>query len=352
MTQEVSPGDAPSAPPKPTRADLLWQFERQLAAARAVLAEPACAAEQAIPDLLEAWSTLGELVGQPTERREEIEALCTRLEVHREFTLENPVATVDVMRRVLEEGQPPARWRAPLRRHADRLHRVGIRLTRMYGLEPRATTAWRWFARGLIATGLVVGAYLAIEQPWLNWNHGPWRAAYYPTKNFKGKPVMRREMYLDHDWGKQPAVDSIPANRFSARWDSCLEIEKKTKIPLQLVADDHARLFIGGTSILSKWHRKKNTEEPVGAVVEFRPGVHHLKVEFEEEKSKAEIHLLASFDGERPDRIPPDRLRFPGLQAPDDSNPCGAKAPKVKVIKEKTGAKKEKAARKAEPPPP
>jgi hypothetical protein len=58
-----------------------------------------------------------------------------------------------------------------------------------------------------------------------------------------------------------------------------------------------------------------------GTDVSLEAGVHHLRVEYRERVKSASLTLVASFDGTRPQRIAPERLRFPNG---DLRHPCKA----------------------------
>ena len=96
-----------------------------------------------------------------------------------------------------------------------------------------------------------------------------------------------------------------------------------------LVSDNGSRLFIDGEERIDNWAPRRPTVTPrsrigvAGATVPLEAGVHHLRVEYFEDRDAAQLHLTASFDEETPPApIPAERLIFPGLEF-DESDPCG-----------------------------
>jgi hypothetical protein len=48
-------------------------------------------------------------------------------------------------------------------------------------------------------------------------------------------------------------MDTIPADRFSVRWDSCLTLDVAQEVAFQLTSDDGSRLFIDGKQTIDNW---------------------------------------------------------------------------------------------------
>jgi hypothetical protein len=111
-------------------------------------------------------------------------------------------------------------------------------------------------------------------------------------------------------------------------WDSCLSLERAHSVAFQLTSHDHARLFIDGRPVIDNLGRRP-LPRTQGTDVSLAAGVHHLRVEYHEQVMSASLTLVASFDGKRPRRIAPERLRFPDG---DLKHPCeAARAPTAKT---------------------
>ncbi|KIG15085.1 conserved hypothetical protein-putative glucosesorbosone dehydrogenase [Enhygromyxa salina] len=192
---------------------------------------------------------------------------------------------------------------------------------RQRGPTPKARLAARWGIRAAWWVGGATAFVLLALRPWQNEDEGQWRGAYYPTPAFEGDPDLRREADVAFDWRKQGPTDSIPSDRFSARWDTCLVLEEDTDVALQVVSDDRSRLWLDGEVVVDHW--KKHKRAAKGARVSVEEGTHHVRVEFVEDAGNASIHVTASFDEDEPPApIPDDMLEFPGMEFEADANPC------------------------------
>jgi len=146
-----------------------------------------------------------------------------------------------------------------------------------------------------------------------------WRAAYFGNERLEGLALVREERDVAHDWKRQGPPHGIPADRFSARWDSCLTLERAQTAALQLTSDDGSRLFVDGLLVIDNWGLRR-LPRTRGTDVLLEAGLHHLRVEYSQLTGSASVTLAASLDGKRPRRIAPEHLRFPGG---DPQRPCG-----------------------------
>jgi hypothetical protein len=152
-----------------------------------------------------------------------------------------------------------------------------------------------------------------------------WRASYFGDAPPGGEPVlalMREERdvnYHDYHWADPAAQLEIPDDRSHVVWDTCLTLERAQRVTFQLTSHDHARLFIDDRPVIDNPGRRP-LPQTQGADASLDAGVHHLRVEYHEEEKSAALTLAASFDGERPQRIAPERLGFP---EGDLQHPCG-----------------------------
>lgn len=208
----------------------------------------------------------------------------------------------------------PAPWSVPhavLERHCDALGRILAH----HHAPGRAGQFWR--RRVVIGAGLLALLVLALR-PWQAESLGPWAGTYFNRADFSGTSTARRDLDLRFEWGDKSPMDSLPADRFSVRWETCLAVPSPMSAPFQLVSDDGSRLYLDGKLVIDNWG--KHTIEARGATLELTPGEHHLRVDYFEHQNNASVALLASFDGEAPASIPRGMLRVPG---DDDEAPCG-----------------------------
>lgn len=198
---------------------------------------------------------------------------------------------------------------------------IEVMTVEQQGREAATTIGLRWAKRAAIWGGIGVAFLLVALRPWQRDDIGPWRAAYYPTEKFEGEPDLRREVDIDFDWGKDPPTDSIPSDRWGARFDTCLALDEETEIGFQVVSDDGSKIYVDGEVIINNWD--KHGPKPKGKKVTLDKGMHHLRVDYFDTKHGAMLELVASFDPDQaPSPIPGKMLEFPGMDIDLEGNPC------------------------------
>jgi hypothetical protein len=148
-----------------------------------------------------------------------------------------------------------------------------------------------------------------------------WRATYLDLERGKATVIVREERDVNHHshhWEDAVSARGISGNRSKVLWDSCLSLERAQSSAFQLTSHDPARLFIDGQLVIDNLGRRP-VPRTRGTDVSLAAGVHQLRVEYHERVTSAALTLVASFDGERPRRIAPERLRFPDG---DLQHPC------------------------------
>ncbi len=234
----------------------------ELVAATALLQDRRVAPSMALVHLLEGWRLLGE--GEAGA--EALLALQARLK--------------------RGEGPEPGRreMKKALRQLALAVHLAGPK--RPSGSRNRR----RAVIGGLLIVGLVtVSAVLSLS---LGPNLHGWRASYYPDGDLEGSPVHRTEAELVHDWGMGSPTWSLPRNAFSARWDTCLEIEVRGKVKLSAGGDDGYRVWVDGRRIINRW--LKQDIHWSYSTLDLQPGLHHLRVEYFEGTGKAKMAVYVA----------------------------------------------------------
>jgi hypothetical protein len=124
---------------------------------------------------------------------------------------------------------------------------------------------------------------------------GPWRVHWYPEPEFKGSPRTEQVRTVDFVWDGSPAR-GIPKDDWSARFETCLEIDEETNARFKLTSDDGSRLYIDGEKIIDNWGAHA-VRSRTGRTT-LQAGVHHVTLEFFEARFKATLELQAAFDDE------------------------------------------------------
>lgn len=179
----------------------------------------------------------------------------------------------------------------------------------------RRRTAKRWGLGVVLAIPIVAAALWTMP----DFREGPWRAQWYANVDFAGEPVATtREGDVRFDWSRGSPSPTLPRDAFSVRFDTCLVLDEPLTITFQLVSDDGSRVFVDGEKVVDDWgvHAKQSA----GGDVELAAGVHHLRVDYFEERALASLELRASLRGEVPATVPARLLRHPAREIEHD--PC------------------------------
>lgn len=299
---------------------------REVAAANAIVADPTVDHRLAAIHVQRAWEALGRALGQseaPTLWAGRV-ALPGLKEARRAALLRD-LAVMPALAAAAPEAMEDAPLsvgpRAMLRHVAD-LRRICRALQPRLGAAAIARGSARWLLRGAAWGAAGLALFLAAVRPWQADLVGPWRAAYYASEHFEGEPVMHRYRDIDFRWGHEAPLDVIPGDWFSAYFDTCISVDEDADVTFQLVSDDGARLFLDGKQIIDNWGRHAVTSK--GATIRVEAGVHHLKIEYFEHLTDAELHLMATFDpSEPPAQLPRSLLRYPSSPI-DAANPCAS----------------------------
>lgn len=307
----------------------------ELRSAYALVADPQCDSRTALPHLHRAWRAVAwlsrgevpEAAGKDLSawlapEHLELIAVGARAPLHR--TLQTACELANAPEPWVANEAPPSGTELPKPRVlVAQLRTLGKLLAAIdkpaRGRSRRSKLALRWAMRGAVVLGGVSAFILLALRPWQSEDIGPWRAAYYPTKNLEGEPDLRRSVDVAFDWKLEPPTESIPGDYFSARFDTCLILDEGTEVAFMLVSNDGSRLLVDGKRVVNNWKKNGGTK---GGRVWIDAGVHHLRVEYFERNSTAKLHLTASFDErEAPGPIPAQMLEFPGTEF-DEKDPC------------------------------
>lgn len=288
---------------------------RELRAARAIVLDPTCDDDLAAGHLVRAWQALARLAGR------DLAAGAAALLSPADRAVMPPRAVVEASEVVpaviaATSASPPA-WQlshAMMERHCDGL----TVLLAARHTPPRPARA-RKLIRGLALGTAAVAVVVLAVRPWQSKSIGPWAATYYNRPDFTGQSVQRRDLDVNFEWKEKPPMDTIPADRYSVRWDSCLTVKEEQEVAFQLVSDDGSRLFIDGNQQVDNWG--KHGLRARGRTVKLKAGVHHVRVEYFEHRNDATVALTASFDADKPAPIPGSMLHAPPGKETDE-NPC------------------------------
>lgn len=161
----------------------------------------------------------------------------------------------------------------------------------------RRLPAWASWGLVLVVTaGLSIRYAVAVVERVIwqrQYPEGNWTSRYYTSRRFEGSPLLRYDVGVDYDWGMQPPVETMPRDEWSARWDTCVVVTADVALEVRLVADDSSKLILDEVPLIEI--KKPGRKD---ARVLLRSGLRHLRVDFQEGRRKAEVHLRGlNFDG-------------------------------------------------------
>jgi hypothetical protein len=270
------------------------------------LAPPKCAA------VVRAWHALAALeaalAGQPAPGAAEFAAELARgdrqglppvlRDVNGDFVAAvarcaqgDPGAAESPPKRDLED-QP----RVLLRTYAALNRRVRTRL-------PPRRIPWRTIAAVALGAALLIVPLLVIYRP-------RWRVSYYPNTTLSGTPrYVTGVLEPDRNWGGHAGPGhGLPDDHFSARYESCLVLDKPATVLFTVGSDDGSILFVDDKRLVDLW-----TDHPykiLRQTIDLDPGPHTLRLDYFQGNGDARISLdgriqPSSADITRKLRLPP-----------------------------------------------
>jgi len=321
---EPAPAAAPKPEPEPaaepasaplSALELAWvRAEAHSLAAAALLDDPSVPPWTAAHHLRRGFSALAEAAGVPSPKP------AAQLDPSTLPWVGSPQATADAL---VHLGDDDRLIELSVLRQLSAALSGAVRNAEddRFAPQRRRARRRRWLRRaamGLMVLAPVV-AVLALTVP--DYREGPWRAELYATKDLSGEPIVRRDGDLKFDWQRRSPHRDLPDDGFSARWDTCMVLDEDLEVAFQLISDDGSRLWLDGEEVVDNWGR--HGERSRGADVTLSAGVHHLRIDYFDERHAAMLELRASLHGEPPDSLPVRILRYPGDEL-DPSDPCAS----------------------------
>ena len=173
-----------------------------------------------------------------------------------------------------------------------------------------------WRRTGIVAVALALASVsvgFAFYRP-------RWRASYYANEALSGEPsVVTRTLEADHYWGYGGPGLAMPTDHFSARFETCLAMDRPATVVFTVGSDDGARLFVDERSVIDAWSAQRYAEhtEPLA----LGAGVHALRLEYFEREGQARLTFAGRIESSGADIA--EMLRLPA-DAALASVPCRA----------------------------
>ena len=109
---------------------------------------------------------------------------------------------------------------------------------------------------------------------------GEFSAQWYDNRNLEGAPVAETcDGSISYDWGVDaPAVPGVPADNFSTRWTTTLNVPMAAPYTFTATADDGVRVFVDDVAVIDAWVDQGPTTYT--GTVTLTPGAHSVRVEY------------------------------------------------------------------------
>jgi hypothetical protein len=136
-----------------------------------------------------------------------------------------------------------------------------------------------------------------------------WRAAYFANEALSGEPsLVARVPEADNYWGRGGPGIEMPKDHFSARFETCLVLDRPGSIVFTVGSDDGSRLFVDDRNVIDAWDPQPYTERSQS--VPLDAGAHALRLEYFEREGQARLMFAGRVESSGADVTA--MLRVPG----------------------------------------
>ena len=116
-----------------------------------------------------------------------------------------------------------------------------------------------------------------------------WHAEYFDNAELSGEPVLTQsETAIDHKWATGASAEGIPADNFSVRWTSTMDLEPGNYL-FSVTADDGVRLWVNNEIVIDQW--RQATPVSYQATVAVPGGATPIRMEYFEGEGGAVASL-------------------------------------------------------------
>ena len=131
---------------------------------------------------------------------------------------------------------------------------------------------------------------------------------YYGSTNLAGDVVVRLDETVDFDWGAGEPIPGVSADNFSVLWSGEIEAPASGDFTFFILADDAARLYLGGP-LVGEVRTGNGGTEVAGPVYSMQAGQRYpIQIQFLERSGTARVRLRWSGPGIARSVVPKDRL--------------------------------------------
>jgi len=126
---------------------------------------------------------------------------------------------------------------------------------------------------------------------------GQWYGEYFNNTTLSGAPALTRsDSQIEFNWGWGSPDWRVPGDYFSARWSGTVWFGSSRTYSFSARSDDGVRVWVDGSLVIDGWYDHAPTTFTGDRWL--AAGDHHIRVEYYERASTAEIHFW--WDGVAP----------------------------------------------------
>ncbi|MBU0491475.1 MAG: hypothetical protein KKA73_25435 [Chloroflexi bacterium] len=120
---------------------------------------------------------------------------------------------------------------------------------------------------------------------------GLWVGEYFSNPNLAGTPTfVRRDAYINFDWGTGSPDPSIPFDNFSVRWTGQINFAATNLYTFYATVDDGVRLYVDNHLIIDQWHT--GNVVTYNGTINLTAGVHTVRMEYYESTGNSVAKLF------------------------------------------------------------
>ena len=132
-------------------------------------------------------------------------------------------------------------------------------------------------------------------------------AQYFDNKDLTELIVLQTDATVDFNWQKNSPHPGIHKNTFSVRWTGQVQPLYNDTYTFYTQSDDGVRLWVNGELLIDQW-RNQSTKEHNGTIALEAGQKYDIKLEYYENRGKANARLLWSSNSQIKEIIPTSQL--------------------------------------------
>jgi hypothetical protein len=145
---------------------------------------------------------------------------------------------------------------------------------------------------------------------------------YFSDEHFGKVEFERLDPFIDFNWPRKTSPGkAIPKEKYSIRWNGCIEVLAGESPRLTIGSDDGAKVWIGDRLHID--NGGKHTYRWGFASRRLTEGIHRIRIEYFQDNRDAQVVLgwLTEKEQDLPTVVPPQRLMPPGDSPDAKCNP-------------------------------